>query len=270
MRYLSFGDFLSPCLGTLGDSWQNNTFPLGSPNEVSLFLLSFYLFFLFPLTINHRSEGRRKEITAMFLVLVPAGLGGCYFRLNQLHAGSLDEMPPHGNLLEMSPGGGFHQCDLGPEKLQLLRSPQAPQLKPGWEPNFFQGTPLGKMAPLPDSAGKNASSVLRKQLHPRCEDQTLLRVSGFTSLTAEFKKSVKSGLSSLWPKEGERNAARTHVGLEMTAWQAVSSAVRDHAAAGSQGSSRPGLAGRGQDTGPAFQAQQQLRKLSAGHKATQT
>lgn len=175
----------------------------------------FPFFFLVPLTINHRSEGRRKEITAMFLVLVPAGLGGCYFRLNQLHAGSLDEMPPHGNLLEVSPGGGFHQCDLGPEKLQPLRSPQAPQLKPGWEPNFFQGTPLGKMAPLPDSAGKNASSVLRKQLHPRCEDQTLPRVSGFTSLTAEFKKSVKSGLSSLWPKEGERNAARTHVGLEM-------------------------------------------------------
>lgn len=142
-------------------------------------------------------------------------MGGCYFRLNQLHAGSLDEMPPHGNLLEVSPGGGFHQCDLGPEKLQPLRSPQAPQLKPRWEPNFFQGNPLGKMAPLPDSAGKNASSVLRKQLHPRCEDQTLLRVSGFTSLTAEFKKSVKSGLSSLWPKEGERNAARTHVGLEM-------------------------------------------------------
>lgn len=82
-------------------------------------------------------------------------------------------------------------------------------------PISFTGTPLGKMAPLPDSAGKNASSVLQKQLHPRCEDQTLLRVSGFTSLTAEFKKSVKSGLSSLWPKEGERNAARTHVGLEM-------------------------------------------------------
>lgn len=90
----------APAWGALGASWQNGAFLLGSPNEVSLFLLSFYLFFLFPLTINHRSEGRRKEITAMFLVLAPAGWGGCYFRLNQLPAGSLDEMPPHGNLLK--------------------------------------------------------------------------------------------------------------------------------------------------------------------------
>lgn len=74
-----------------------------------LFLLSFYFFVSKRLLINNRSEGRRKEITAMFLVLVPAGLGGCYFRLNQLPAGSLDEIPPHRDQKEVAPLGDFHQ-----------------------------------------------------------------------------------------------------------------------------------------------------------------
>lgn len=106
MMYLSFGDMLGPCLGGFGGLLAAQYFSTGLTQRG----LPFPAFiFLFPLTINHHSEGRRREITAMFLVLVPAGLGGCYFRLNQLPAGSLDEMPPHENLLEVSPLGGFPQ-----------------------------------------------------------------------------------------------------------------------------------------------------------------
>lgn len=59
--------------------------------------------------MNNHSEGRKKEITAMFLVLVPAGLGGCYFRLSQPPAGSLDVIPPHRDQVKVAPLGGFHQ-----------------------------------------------------------------------------------------------------------------------------------------------------------------
>ena len=59
--------------------------------------------------MNNRSEGRRKAITAMFLALVPAGLGSCYFSLNQLPAGSLEAIPPHRDQEEVAPLGVFHQ-----------------------------------------------------------------------------------------------------------------------------------------------------------------
>ena len=42
-------------------------------------------------------------------LVCPAGLGGCYFRLNQLPAGSLEAIPPHRDQEEVAPLGVFHQ-----------------------------------------------------------------------------------------------------------------------------------------------------------------
>lgn len=89
--------------------------------------------------MNNHSEGRRKEITAMLLVLVPAGSGGCYFRLNQLPAGSLVELPPY-RIRRKWHHWDTSTCDLWPENPNCSEVP-GPQPKPRREPNFFKEPP---------------------------------------------------------------------------------------------------------------------------------
>lgn len=98
--YLSFPNICGPHQLMILYSFWDWELPHGRPvvfhwvHQIRSPPLFFFSFCFQKLLINHVSEWRRREMTANVLTLVPAGLGGSYFRLNQLHAGSLDGAPP--------------------------------------------------------------------------------------------------------------------------------------------------------------------------------
>lgn len=104
----------------------------------------------------------------MFLVLVPAGLGGCYFRLNQLPAGSLDEIPPHRDQEEVAPSEAS-TGDLWPQNPNCSEVPRDLNLLQDGSPISLRNTLLEKRHLLPTLQGKVQHNILRKQLHSSCE-----------------------------------------------------------------------------------------------------
>lgn len=148
MMYLSFGDMLGPCLGGLGGSLGRTVLfhwahPMRSP-----FACFPFIFFCFHerLTIIQRGGGENLQQCSLFWS--PLGW----------EAAILDSISYlQGHWMKCLPTRICWKChhweaspsDLGPEKLQPLRSPQAPQLNPGWEPNFFKEHPSWKNGTSP-------------------------------------------------------------------------------------------------------------------------
>lgn len=162
----------------------------------------------------------------------PCGLGSCYFRLNQLPAGSLDEIPRHHR------HRGWRKCyhweastsDLQPENPNCSQVPRDPNLTldggpislrtPLLEKQHLLSTPQGKVHhpppennPIPAVRIKQHSSVGENPnftLIPAGQEQSYLS-------NGLIHKTIKSGLSSPGTEEGERKTAKTHIGPAMTA-----------------------------------------------------